>query len=250
MAKNKYYAVVKGRVPGIYTSWFGPGEAEAQVSGFPGAVFKGFITLSEAEKWMGDLTKSSAEANHLSPKSTQDNSHEPAETITEDDQIIIYTDGGCIGNPGPGGYGAVLLFQNQRKELSGGYRLTTNNRMELMACIAALQSLKVKTSVVLHSDSQYVVRGMMEGWAKRWRSNNWKRTKKEKAENPDLWSQLLDLSEQLDVNYIWVRGHAGIPENERCDELSMEAASNRDLPIDTVYEENMRNKPKPSRFDF
>lgn len=151
-------------------------------------------------------------------------------------QVVIYTDGACLGNPGPGGYGAVLLYGGQRKELAGGFRLTTNNRMELMAAIVALRALKTKCSVKLHSDSQYVVQAIRQGWAARWQAQGWMRNKKEKAINPDLWAQLLELCREHEVEFIWVRGHAGNRENERCDELAVAAAQQAHLPADAGYE--------------
>ena len=144
----------------------------------------------------------------------------------------MYTDGACIDNPGPGGYGVVLLYKGHRKELSGGFRQTTNNRMELMACIVGLQALKRKSSVVIHSDSKYVVNGMTRGWAKKWQANNWQRSEKVKAQNADLWSQLLDLCQKHEVEFVWVKGHVGNPENEHCDRLSTEAAHGNILPAD------------------
>ena len=150
-------------------------------------------------------------------------------------QVRIYTDGACLGNPGPGGYGVVLLYGPLRKELSGGFRLTTNNRMELMAAIVSLQSLKSPCEASLFTDSQYVVNAMSKGWARRWRQQSWMRNKKEKAVNPDLWELLLNLCERHRVTFFWVRGHAGDPENERCDELSKEAATAKDLPPDKGY---------------
>ncbi len=150
-------------------------------------------------------------------------------------QIIIYTDGACTGNPGAGGYGAVLINGAERQEISGGYKLTTNNRMEMMAAIAALKSLATKSSVILHSDSKYIVDAVNQGWAKRWQANGWKRNKKEKAKNPDLWQELLDLCQKHEVDFVWVKGHAGIPENERCDRLAVSAAQQPNLPPDTGY---------------
>ena len=151
-------------------------------------------------------------------------------------RVAIYTDGACTGNPGPGGYGVVLLYEGNRRELSGGFRLTTNNRMELLAAIEGLEALKGTCQVTLHSDSRYVIDGMAKGWAERWRNNGWKRNKKEKAINPDLWGRLLDLCGKHEVEYRWVRGHAGNPENERCDRLAVEAARMKDLPVDEGYE--------------
>lgn len=150
--------------------------------------------------------------------------------------VTIYTDGACLGNPGPGGYGVVLLYNGHRRELSGGFRLTTNNRMEMMAAIVGLESLKFRCRVSLISDSEYVVNAINQGWARRWRANNWLRTKKDRAVNPDLWARLLDLCEAHDVTFSWVRGHAGNRENERCDRLAVAAAHNPDLPIDEGYE--------------
>ncbi|MEP7341988.1 MAG: ribonuclease HI [Acidobacteriota bacterium] len=155
--------------------------------------------------------------------------------MTDLKQVVIYTDGACSGNPGPGGYGAVLLFNGHRKELSGGFRLTTNNRMEMLAAIEALRSLKDRCVVKLHSDSQYVVNAIQQGWAKRWRANGWMRNKKEKAVNPDLWAQLLDLCAQHQVEFVWVRGHSGNIENERCDVLAVAAAQQPNLPVDEGY---------------
>jgi ribonuclease HI len=151
-------------------------------------------------------------------------------------KVIIYTDGACTGNPGPGGYGVVLQYRGVRKELSGGFRLTTNNRMEIMAAIVGLRALKHRCSVTIYTDSQYLRDSIMKGWAKRWRANGWKRNKKDKAINPDLWEQLLSLCEEHEVTFEWVRGHSGNPENERCDELAVRAAQQQNLPIDTAYE--------------
>ena len=151
-------------------------------------------------------------------------------------QVVIYTDGACSGNPGPGGYGAVLIYGAHRKELAGGFRRTTNNRMELMAAIMALRALKGRCAVRLHTDSQYIVQAIEQGWAVRWQKNGWMRNKKEKAVNPDLWTQLLELCRQHEVEFIWVRGHAGNLENERCDQMAVQAAQGANLPIDESYE--------------
>jgi ribonuclease HI len=150
-------------------------------------------------------------------------------------RVTIYTDGACIGNPGPGGYGAILIYEGRRRELSGGYRKTTNNRMEIMAAIAALEALKEKCSVTLYSDSGYLVNAMSKGWVQRWRANGWKRNRREKALNPDLWQRLLKLCEYHDVQFSWVKGHAGTAENVRCDELAMQAAQQSNLPVDDGY---------------
>ncbi len=158
-------------------------------------------------------------------------------TITKQSlqQVIIYTDGACLGNPGPGGYGVVLLYNNHRRELSEGFRLTTNNRMEMMAAIAGLEALKNPCSVTLYSDSQYLVDAMTKGWAKKWQANNWKRNAKDKAKNPDLWERLLTLCNHHEVKFIWVRGHAGNTENENCDRLAVAAAKQTNLLLDQGY---------------
>ena len=158
--------------------------------------------------------------------------------------VTIYTDGACTGNPGPGGYGVVLLSGERRRELSGGFRRTTNNRMELMGPIEGLESLKQSCRVTLISDSQYVVRAMEKGWAKRWRGNGWMRNKREQAVNPDLWENLLDLCEKHEVEFRWVRGHAGDPENERCDQLAVKAAHRKNLPADEGYETPLVVQPR------
>lgn len=151
------------------------------------------------------------------------------------EKVVIYTDGGCVGNPGPGGYAAVLSHQGRRKEISGGYRLTTNNRMELLAVIMALETLKHPCKAVVHSDSQYVVNAINQGWAARWRSNNWRKADKGYALNPDLWEWLLQLCSRHEVSFVWVRGHAGEVENERCDVLAGLAANRSGLPDDPGY---------------
>ncbi len=152
------------------------------------------------------------------------------------DRVKIYTDGACKGNPGPGGYGVVLISGERKKELSGGFRKTTNNRMELLACIEGLRSLKRPCSVVLTSDSKYVVNSMVKGWAKRWRSNGWKLSPSKPAKNPDLWNDLLELCEKNKVSFKWVKGHNEHPENERCDELAVAASNSKKLPADLGFE--------------
>lgn len=152
-------------------------------------------------------------------------------------EVTLYTDGGALGNPGPGGYGAVLLYKSQRKELSGGFRRTTNNRMELMAVISGLEALKAPCRITIYTDSRYVADAVEKGWARRWRAAGWMRNKKERALNPDLWERLLELLERHEVEFRWVKGHAGNRENERCDTLTQEAARWPDLPPDIVYEQ-------------
>lgn len=135
--------------------------------------------------------------------------------------VEIFTDGSCLSNPGPGGWGAILRYQGHEKELSGGEADTTNNRMELTAAIEGLSALKEPCLVTLYSDSQYLINAMQKGWAKKWKANGWMRNKKEPAVNPDLWDKLLALFEYHQVTLVWVKGHAGHPENERCDSLAV-----------------------------
>jgi ribonuclease HI len=150
--------------------------------------------------------------------------------------ITIYTDGSAIGNPGPGGYGVVLRCGEHIRELAGGFRRTTNNRMEILAAIEGLRALKEPCTVTLYSDSQYLVNAIDKGWVKRWQSKGWMRTKNERALNVDLWLRLLPLLEKHNVTFVWVRGHVGNPDNERCDILAKQAAAQRNLPPDEVYE--------------
>lgn len=137
-------------------------------------------------------------------------------------KVKIFTDGACKGNPGPGGWGAILRYNDKEKELSGYEPDTTNNRMEITAVVRALEALKEPCEITLYSDSQYVCNAIEKGWAKKWQKNNWMRNKKEAALNPDLWEKLLTLLEKHTVKIVWVKGHAGHPENERCDKLAVE----------------------------
>lgn len=136
-----------------------------------------------------------------------------------DRSVTIYTDGACSGNPGPGGWGAVLIYNAHRKELSGGEAPTTNNRMELMAAISALEALKGDCTVDLHTDSNYL-RGGITGWIKQWKRNGWKTAARKPVKNVDLWQRLEQACERHHVRWHWVKGHSGHPENERADELA------------------------------
>ncbi len=156
--------------------------------------------------------------------------------MTQDGVVRAYSDGSAIGNPGPGGYGALLIWNGQEKEFAKGFRNTTNNRMELLGAIVALETLKRPCRVILSTDSQYVVNGIEKGWARKWRANGWRRNKKEMALNPDLWGRLLDAVERHDVQFEWVRGHSGHPENERCDELANTAARTAAVNVDEGFE--------------
>ena len=254
MAKKKFYAVARGFKPGIYDSWYGGNGAQVQINGFSDAHFQGFVTRSEAEEWYAEnkniqsssskkkKTKRSksttlTQCKTASKKAVSEDSDPKTKSLSNSRKIVIYTDGGCINNPGPGGYGVVFVRGKMKKEYSGGFRMTTNNRMELMACIVALQTLRAKHVITIYSDSKYVVDGISKGWAKKWQANDWKRAGKEMAENVDLWAELLKLCDKHKVKFEWVKGHAGNPENERCDTLAMEAMSKKGLPSDKNYEE-------------
>jgi len=149
--------------------------------------------------------------------------------------VTIYTDGACSGNPGPGGYGIILTdAAGRRKELSGGYKRTTNNRMELRAVLVGLEALKRPSKVRVVTDSQYVAKAIKEGWLKNWMARGWRKADKKPVLNMDLWKALVPLLERHDVTFEWIKGHAGHAENERCDELAVMAISNEELLDDVL----------------
>ena len=149
--------------------------------------------------------------------------------------IRLYTDGAAQGNPGPGGYGTILKFGGHSKELSQGYRLTTNNRMELMAVIAGLEAIKkLGFPVTIYSDSKYVVEAVKQGWIWGWEKKDFK-----KKANPDLWKRYILLHKKYHPEFVWIKGHAGHPENERCDQLAVAAAQGYDLQVDEEYEKGV-----------
>lgn len=228
MAAKKFYAIASGRKPGIYDNW---PAAQAQVTGYPGAKFKGFPSREEAEVWMKNPTYFQSAA-----KNTRKARSYSSDTSPKTGEVTIYTDGGARYNPGPGGYGIVQVYNGARKERSGGYKMTTNNRMELKGCIVALRELEHRDKLVtLYSDSSYVVNGIVKGWAKNWRKKGWIKSDKKPTINPDLWAELLDLVEDLNITFKWVKGHAGNPLNERCDELAVAFAKQDGLPVDVGY---------------
>ncbi len=248
--KKQYYVVVNGRRPGIYDKWFGEDGAADQVENFPEAIYKGFYSREEAIEWLkefseGTLSNLAPELLEVVETDALTQNTESPEDILRAGKVLIYTDGGAINNPGPGGYGVVLKYKERRQELSGGFRATTNNRMEILACIEGLRALKQKCSVVIYSDSKYVVESMSQGWVKRWQANDWMRSDKHKAENADLWEQLLDLCDQHEVEFRWTRGHVGKKDNERCDQLAMEAARRKGLPADAGYENSGLQRSAP-----
>jgi len=158
-------------------------------------------------------------------------------------KVVIHTDGGCKGNPGPGGYGAVIVFGKYRRELSGGYRLTTNNRMELRAAIAALKILSEPCVVELHSDSKYLIDAINKKWIVGWQKKNWTTSTKQPVKNKDLWIDLLEAIKPHQIRWCWVKGHAGHKENERCDELANIAIASKNLLEDTGFRSDIETQP-------
>ncbi|KFZ30327.1 ribonuclease H [Pseudidiomarina salinarum] len=148
--------------------------------------------------------------------------------------VHIYTDGSCLGNPGPGGYGIVIEYGDHRKELSQGYQLTTNNRMEMLAAVKALEALKRPCKVILTSDSDYMRQGI-KTWIHTWKRNGWRTSARKPVKNADLWMALDEARQRHDVTWEWVKGHAGHPQNERCDELARDAATSDNLLPDEGY---------------
>ena len=151
-------------------------------------------------------------------------------------EVNIYTDGACTGNPGKGGFGAILIYNGNEKYISEGYRLTTNNRMELLAPVRALKLLKEKCKVNIYSDSKYLTDAINQSWLMGWVKNNWKKADKKPVLNVDLWKQLYELMQVHDITFIWVKGHAGNHYNEICDKLAVEAYTNSATNIDIEYE--------------
>ena len=149
--------------------------------------------------------------------------------------VTLFTDGSCLGNPGPGGWAAILRFRQAEKELAGGFKLTTNNRMELFAAIQGLLALNEPCRVELYTDSKYLADAIEKQWLAGWQKNNWKTAAKKPVKNQDLWVQLLPLLVQHQVNFCWLKGHAGHPENERCDQLARSWAGRSGLPVDTGF---------------
>lgn len=229
MASRKFYAVAVGQTPGVYDNW---PEAQAQVKGYPAARFKGFASKKEAEEWLVDPVYASAGSKPKSQKHV-----ESLDISVNSDEVTIFSDGGSINNPGPGGYGIVIISDGQEEEFSGGFRRTTNNRMELMGVIVALKNLpQGDKPITVYTDSSYVVNGIIKGWAKSWRKRGWIKSDRTPAINPDLWAELLDLLEGLNITFRWVKGHAGNVHNEKCDKLAVAAARKTGLPVDREYE--------------
>lgn len=159
-----------------------------------------------------------------------------SENLNTVPEVIIYTDGACLGNPGPGGWASILTYKDARKEISGGFSLTTNNRMEILAVISGLEALSRPCQVLVVTDSRYVRDAVEKGWLKSWISKSWMRNRKDPVKNRDLWERLVDLLKIHKVKIDWIRGHSGHPENERCDFLASQTASSSELPADPGYD--------------
>ena len=159
-------------------------------------------------------------------------------------EVIIYTDGSCLGNPGPGGWAAILTLPgtSHRREIAGGHRLTTNNRMEIMAAVEALSALKEACKVRLVTDSRYLCDSIEKGWLKNWQAHNWVKKDKKPVLNVDLWKQMQTLLKRHQIRLEWIRGHQGHPENERCDELARAFAARENLPSDLFFEQEQNKK--------
>lgn len=231
MAKTKFYAVAVGRDRGIFTDW---PSAQKLVTGYGGAKYKSFATRQEAEEWLENPQYTAKSGKKVAARKS------PAQKgVVPNDfsGIVVYTDGGSINNPGPGGYGVVINEDGSVREISGGFRYTTNNRMEMTAAIIALRELRhCGRPILLYSDSSYLVNGIEKGWARSWRKRGWSKSDGEPALNTDLWEELLELIETMDVRLCWVKGHAGNEYNERCDQLAVASARSPGLPPDKTYE--------------
>lgn len=221
--QKKIYAVRRGRTTGLFLSW---ADCQQQVNGFPGARFKSFTDATEAWKWLnGEETATPKKAR--APKKARPSSKAavPSAPLRPDEEqdFVIYTDGSCLRNPdGPGGWAVVArnVATGEVTELSDGNPSTTNNRMELLAAIMALRFAPEGTKVALYTDSQYLKNGITK-WVAGWKRRGWKKADGSPALNPDLWAQALEQEARHKITYVWVKGHAGHPENERCDQLAV-----------------------------
>lgn len=238
--KKQFYVVVHGRQPGIYTEWSGDNGASKQVEGFTGAIYKGFFNKEDALQWLREFSEETLKTYAPNLLDLVDYST-PVQVIDEDiellkeDKVVIHTDGCAMGNPGAGGFAVILRYKDKQKEISGGFQETTNNRMELMACIEGLRALKQKSSVIVLSDSKYLVDSISNKWIYKWRNDKWIKSKNKKVPNADLWKILLELIEQHEIKFRWIRGHNIDKNNQRCDFLAREAATKLNLPLDSGF---------------
>lgn len=229
MAK-RFYAVKSGRIPGIYHTW---DECKKQVDGFPGAQYKGFATEGEARSFITGAVEPSKvpsgsagkSGSRRSKKTSLPMEQQSLEIESDEGQVVIYTDGSCLKNPGgPGGYAAVIKHNGIVTELVGSEEATTNNRMEMKAAIEALRFFSYPTTIVLHTDSQYLRKGFAEGWVAKWKRNGWVTQAGTPVLNQEQWQELDRLNTFHNVDWRWVKGHVGNPMNELCDQLAVGAA--------------------------
>ncbi|MCI6159092.1 MAG: ribonuclease HI [Selenomonadaceae bacterium] len=230
--KKKVYAVKRGRSTGLFNSW---PMCQKQVAGFPGAVYKGFATAAEAMRWLSGVTGAEEKA-YAAKKSQPRASIPPARAASAyrtspvspgGADYIVYTDGSCLRNPnGPGGWAAVIteVRTGAVTELSDGEHSTTNNRMELSAAIAGLSAIETPSKIALYTDSQYLRRAFVNHWLVNWKRRGWKKADGNPVLNQDLWMRLDALYSRHQVQFHWVKGHVGIEQNERCDQLAKAAA--------------------------
>lgn len=210
MARKHFYVVIHGRQPGIYQEWFGEEGAAVQVEGLDEAIFKGFETIEEALQWIREfgretLLRLAPDLFVLVDRHSSGQKTKSPEDWLRAGSVVIHTHGAVIANPDLGGYGVVLCFGNHRRELSGGFRGTSDRRMELIACIEGLKVLKFTCWVVLYSDSSNVVNGMTRGWAERWQAEGWRLSDDQDVMNADLWKQLVTLCRKHHVRLRSVR---------------------------------------------
>ncbi len=230
MAKKKFYGVAVGRVCGIFKDW---ATTEKQVKSFPGAKFKGFASEEAARRWLENPTFSKEE-------NKEDGIDVVALQQKFPGEVVVYTDGGCRKNPGPGGYGVVIVEDGRLRELQGGFRLTTNNRMEVLAAIVALSELEeCRSRIRLFSDSSYLVNAVNKGWINRWIRNGWRKKDGQPVANVDLWRKLSAILARIDVVFCWVKGHEGDEGNERCDRLATDAYRTQAVIPDKGFEETL-----------
>lgn len=244
MARKRFYVVIHGRQPGIYQEWSGEEGAAEQVEGVDEAIFKGFETIEEAVEWIRGfdretLLRLAPDLLDLVDRRSSGQQAKSPEDWLRAGSVVIYTHGAVIAHPDLGGYGVVLCFGNHRKELSGGLSRTSDRRMELIACIEGLRTLRFTCWVVLYSDSSYVVHGLTRGWAERWQAEGWKLGDNQEVMNADLWRRLVTLCHIHHVRFRSVGGLASHHDYSRCTELATAAAKHPNLPADLSREDGM-----------
>lgn len=218
------------------TDHFAKGMAAVYTAQLSEAIPEEFLQKAKKERPNASEWQVALYAVEMMANKCQSKKKNVAKDQTKAESVVIYTDGACQNNPGPGGWATIVIRGENETELSGGERQTTNNRMELMAVIRGLEELQERCEVTVYSDSQYVVNGIEKGWAESWRRSNWVKSDNKPALNPDLWERLLDLCKKHDVTLKWVKGHAGNKYNERCDQLAVKASKAAERMFSTINE--------------